>query len=466
MKIIIFGTGDYYKKYKKWFRTEDIVTLIDNDPGKHGSHIDGHCVLFPSEAVLCDYDYIIILSVHEISMREQLMSLGVDEKRIIGYSRLPQYPEIIISKKAVEIFTSENSVSDALKNIDMKKAILLMSHNLDFNGATLALYYAGKCLKNNGYEVIFASWNDGELKHLLYEDKIPVIIDSNLELCTSRESLWTERFDRIICNTLNYYYFLSDRKSDGKYVWWLHDPEMFYETIDKESLHKIDKNNLKVYAAGSIAQEAIQKYIPDIEVGQLMFGLPEVSVSHNYGKVLEMAVIANVQEYKGQDILIEALKELIVEEQKIIHVRIIGNQESVFATNLKEIAHILNETVEFIPPIDRGSIQKILNELDVLVCPSRVDTMSISAVEAMQNHVPCIVSDATGISDYIEDGENGFIFKNENSTELAEKIRWCINNRTVLRTMGNKARKIYEKYFTMDFFSERLLDIVSNLFES
>lgn len=466
MKIIIFGTGDYYKKYKKWFRTEDIVALIDNDPGKQGNLIDGHYVLYPSEAVLCDYDYIIILSVHEKAMREQLISLDVDENRIIGYSRLSQYPELIKSKKAVEIFVSENDMSDILENIDTKKAILLMSHNLDLNGATLALYYAGKCLKNNGYEVIFVSWNDGELKHLLYKDKIPVIIDSNLELCTSRESLWTERFDKVVCNTLNYYYFLSDRKSDGKYIWWLHDPEMFYETIDKESLHKIDKNNLKVYAAGPIAQEAIQKYIPDIEVGQLMFGLPEVSVSHNYGKVMEMAVIANVQEYKGQDILIEALKELTEEEQKRIHVKIIGNQESVFATNLKEIAQILNETVEFIPPIDRDSIQRILDELDVLVCPSRIDTMSLSAVEAIQHHVPCIVSDSVGISAYIEDGENGFIFKNESSTELAEKIRWCINNRIVLRTMGNKARMIYEKYFSMDIFNEKLLDIVNNVFES
>lgn len=466
MRIIIFGTGDYYKKYKKWFRTEDIVALIDNDLGKQGNQIDGHCVLSPSEAVLCDYDYIIILSVHEIVMKEQLIALGVNEKKIIGYSRLPQYPEIIKPKKAVEIFMSENNVSDILKNIDTKKAILLMSHNLDFNGATLALYYAGRCLKHNGYEVIFASWNDGELKQLLYEDNIPVIIDSNLELCTSRESLWTERFDRIICNTLNYYYFLSDRKSDGKYVWWLHDHEMFYETIDQESLQKINKINLKVYAAGPIAEEAIKKYIPRLEVGQLMFGLPEVSVSHHYGKILQAAVIANVQEYKGQDILIEALKELSLEEQKRIHVRIIGNQESVFATNLKEKADSLNEAVEFVPPLDRDSIQKVLDELDVLVCPSRVDTMSLSAVEAIQHHVPCIVSDSVGISAYMEDGENGLIFENENSTELVDKIRWCINNRSVLRTMGNKARMIYEKYFTMDIFNERILDIVTNVFES
>ncbi len=34
MKYLIFGTGDYYERYKKWFRREEIVALIDNSPKK------------------------------------------------------------------------------------------------------------------------------------------------------------------------------------------------------------------------------------------------------------------------------------------------------------------------------------------------------------------------------------------------------------------------------------------------
>lgn len=34
MKILLFGTGEYYQKYKKWFDKENIVALLDNDKDK------------------------------------------------------------------------------------------------------------------------------------------------------------------------------------------------------------------------------------------------------------------------------------------------------------------------------------------------------------------------------------------------------------------------------------------------
>ena len=47
MKILLFGTGDYYQKYKRWFRKEDIAGLIDNDANKQGTLIDGYEVYPP-----------------------------------------------------------------------------------------------------------------------------------------------------------------------------------------------------------------------------------------------------------------------------------------------------------------------------------------------------------------------------------------------------------------------------------
>lgn len=30
MKYLLFGTGDYYNRYKKWFESADVVALLDN----------------------------------------------------------------------------------------------------------------------------------------------------------------------------------------------------------------------------------------------------------------------------------------------------------------------------------------------------------------------------------------------------------------------------------------------------
>ena len=68
----------------------------------------------------------------------------------------------------------------------------------------------------------------------------------------------------------------------------------------------------------------------------------------------------------------------------------------------------------------------------------------------------CIVSEATGTADYIKHGKNGLICKAGDPEDLCEKMRWVIGNRENLQEMGNAARQVYEKYFTMDRFGDQL----------
>lgn len=89
--------------------------------------------------------------------------------------------------------------------------------------------------------------------------------------------------------------------------------------------------------------------------------------------------------------------------------------------------------------------------------------MSMVAVEAMAHQVPCIVSHVTGIAEYIQNGIDGLIFRSEDTKELAEKIKWCIENREELPGMGVRSRKIYDTYFSMDVFEKNLLDIVDDI---
>ena len=84
------------------------------------------------------------------------------------------------------------------------------------------------------------------------------------------------------------------------------------------------------------------------------------------------------------------------------------------------------------------------------------ETMSIVTTEGMMYGKLCIVSDRTGMADYIKEGENGFICKVGDVVNLYEKIRYIIHNREKLLEIGKRARKTYEEYFTMDRFEENL----------
>ena len=99
MKVLIFGTGDYYRKYIKWFKKEDVIALLDNDCRKQGSLLDGFEVLSPEAGITKKYEKIFILSVHEKVMREQLLCLGVEKHAFALTGKIDaglfQYAEIL-----------------------------------------------------------------------------------------------------------------------------------------------------------------------------------------------------------------------------------------------------------------------------------------------------------------------------------------------------------------------------------
>lgn len=48
-KILVFGTGNEYKNYKKWLQTAEIAALIDNDEKKQGTVVDNLPVIAPKD---------------------------------------------------------------------------------------------------------------------------------------------------------------------------------------------------------------------------------------------------------------------------------------------------------------------------------------------------------------------------------------------------------------------------------
>ena len=178
------------------------------------------------------------------------------------------------------------------------------------------------------------------------------------------------------------------------------------------------------------------------------------------GDKVRFVTIGYIEARKGQDILIQALNRLDNETIERIHVRIVGFQPSAYANFVKDQAKELGSVVSFVPPKDRGQIHRLLDESDILVCPSRVDTMSIVANEGMQHCLPCIVSDAAGVAAYIKDGVDGFIVKQGSVESLLQKIRWCVEHQDMLEQVGQAGRQIYEQYFSMASFEKNLLPIV------
>lgn len=461
MKIILFGVGDHYKKYRQWFYDEDIICVIDNNEQKWNTIIDGKRVLPPIMGIKQKYDKICIVSVYYEAMKEQLISLGVLENAIVHCSELCDYPEMIRKDRITQYIDRHGEVITEIKT--KANSILLMSHDLDFNGATLALYYAACILKKNGYDVWFASWTDGRLNELLKEQGIGIIIEPKLQIEVFSRIEWMKKFQYIFCNTLLYYKLLKDRDCDKRYVWWLHEPEIFYQSVDKKMLKNIDMTNLKIYAVGKVASNAFKNVCTNAKIEELLYGIPDVASSESVlkkGSTFEIITVGNVQEYKGQDVLVNAIKCLPKKYKEKVHVSIIGGSNSNYYNTVRKSAMELGDVIEFVPPVTREEVYEYYKKADIYICSSRQDCMPVVVAESMMYSLPSIVSDVAGIAPFVRQCKGGLLFQNGNSADLAEKIVWCMENEYKLKEFGDCARKKYEEDFSLDSFEKRFMKII------
>lgn len=464
MKFLLFGTGDCYERYRKWFSKEDILALLDNSPAKQHSRIDGIEVLSPEEGIKLSFDAVVIMSFYVKEMRRQLMDLGVSENEIFHFYDLHKLIYSKEIKRPIQYYGDAEKIVNSKS--EAKNSILLLSRDMMLGGPAIALYHAAEILKREGYSIVFASMADGPLKDKLLNLNIPVIVDENLQIETMEETGWTDIFSLLLCNTINFYTFLSQRNTQIPVIWWLHDSLFFYDGVDRGILCGLDRTNLRVCSVGPVPEKAIQKFLPDLHAESLLYGVADKAVCKDGQKQKESSnicfvTIGYIESRKGQDILVQAIQALPDEIRLKAVFYFVGQDSSVMAGELKKIVADIPQII-ITGTMDRNQINDILDQADAMICPSREDPMPTVAAEAMMHGVPCIVSSVTGTAGYITDGKNGFVFESESVRELSEKIRWCVENGDALKQMGVSARKVYEEYFSMEVFEKNLLDMLAN----
>ncbi len=461
MKYFIFGTGDYYNRYKKWFDKDSVLALLDNSPQKQNTFIDGIEVLSPAQGVRLSYDAVIILSFYVKSMKEQLLELGVSDDKIYHFYDLHKLIKLEACSRPVRYY---GKAFELIRDGECKNKILLLSQDLTFGGPSLALFHGAEVLKKHGYAVVYASMLDGPLRTKIEEAGIPVVVDENLQVGKMQDCGWISGFSLVICSTINFHVFLAGRDTDIPVIWWLHDSLFFYDGVDKALLQGIDRRNLRVVSVGPVPRQAIQSFLPDLEVGTLNYGVLDTVQDnrrhHEKKDKVCFLTIGYIESRKGQDILIQAIRMLPEEDRKKAEFYLVGQDSSLMAQQLKEETADW-DNIFFTGTVDREEIHRLLAKGDVLICPSREDPMPTVAAEAMMHSLPCILSDAAGTAAYIDNGNDGLIFQSGNASKLAERISWCIGHYDSLPSMGEAARGVYEARFSSDVFERELMKLIN-----
>jgi len=103
--------------------------------------------------------------------------------------------------------------------------------------------------------------------------------------------------------------------------------------------------------------------------------------------------------------------------------------------------------------IDEASMAKVYTAADLFIAPSEQDNLPNTVMESMACGTPCIAFDIGGMSDLIDDQQNGRLIKPFSTGELANSINeLCADPERILR-MGNAAVEKVHKCFELKLIS-------------
>ena len=452
--LVIFGTGLFYERRKNTLPIQsNIIAFIDNNVTVQGKIFDEKLVYAPHAVLDLTYDVIVLASITPVIMRNQLLLLGIPKEKIMFWEQYVAGGSHGIIKK-YEISRKQSG-----------KKILLLVPIINYAGGFLSVLYAAMALKRKGYYVVIAapSANDQTILEVNnYE--IDVWLCPALPYIEETELEWIQDFDFVLANSLQNILCVNriNNKVNRKGVvfWWLHEHSRQYKDIIEQYSCELDVSSfeyLNIFAVSNLARNNFLAYYPNQKVGIFPFGLPDFynGVNLPHDKII-IAIIGNISNLKNQKGLINSLKKLSKHEINRIECWIIGRDGG--KKYRKEIDELIKdiEQVKILGELTRKEIEKVYQEIDIVVCSSLEETMSITIVEGMMNNKICITNTNTGISEFIQDNVNGFIYEAEKIDDLVLKLKYVIQNFSTLNSIRRKARKTYEELFSMEAFADNL----------
>ncbi len=459
MKVIIFGLGKYYQNRKEAIeeilKNDEIIAFSDNNPA-NTDNADFQPFFSPETISELLFDVILITSIHYKQIRDQLVSFGVSQERIL------RWEEFYYNRKKSEIikYNSTNSLN--------KKKCLIISNNLRFDGAPIALFGMMDVLQNNGYDIVVSgSSGDKEYIDEMKKRNVEVWICPTLLYCVDSDYNLSD-FDIVIVNTVVMAMAAYRISKYKKVIWWIHEGEdrythaysytwdLYPECFEEDWLERVS-----VYSVSNKGRRNFLEFFPNAEVKLCPLGIPDEKEEMVEDGIITIAIIGYLSQLKGQKVLAEAVGMMPAEKKSKLRVWMIGSDDVD-----EEYTQIVKNTIKkddcftLLGQKNRAEIRELYKSIDIVVCASQAECLPLSIIEAMMHGKVCVTTNNTGIAEYIEDGKNGFIVKAGDPDELKKCLMYIVDNPDVWKKVAMEARRTYEEYFSMGVFARNVERVI------
>jgi glycosyltransferase involved in cell wall biosynthesis len=307
----------------------------------------------------------------------------------------------------------------------------------------------------------------GPISEMLEAAGISTVIDGTfrsdptdtrlLEIC--------EGFNVVVANTIvSWAAIRAASRLKIPAIWYLHETLVAIRLLREipEIQPNLQKADLIVTPTERSAE--IYRDLTNTPVVVVPYGIPVPAHARQERKeqVCEFVTLGSFEPRKGQDVLLDAISSLGERCQSQSAFKLAGRVlDSDFFAKLQARAGKLRN-VELITALDHSKATSLLNQSDVLVVPSRDETMPIAILEAMGLGKAVVSTDVGGIREWIHDDMNGLLVSSENAPELASALCRCATEPALVKDLKAAGQRTFDQHFTLERFGTRFAGLIES----
>ena len=337
---------------------------------------------------------------------------------------------------------------------DMGNKVIFISHHPYFSEKQIVK-------KENG-ELIIYSWptqkRPTSVKDAIWFSKIYLKYKPEIIIAHFVGSNITISLSKILSlgktKTFEYYHTLSNqiiedvRKETWKQSFFFNRKKIFYKLFCDVIIcpSQLAKNDLQLFF--------------DIKKGIVILN-PMVDRFErkilNSNDSIVISYLGRLDPSKGLMDLIEAFekyKKKTPNSKLILNIAGSGRQELEIIELVKN-----NDSIHFVGGLSYENIDAYLNKSHYTIIPSKFDAFNVVGIESMMNQTPLLISNTTGLSEYLIDGKECYKFDAtiDSMILLFERVE---NNFQLCEQMAKEARAAFLDKFSMAEYCNAVSDLI------
>lgn len=179
-----------------------------------------------------------------------------------------------------------------------------------------------------------------------------------------------------------------------------------------------------------------------------------------------IGMVANFSPQKDHETVIQAASLVKTKIPDVIFLFVGSEKKFVGEGRIEKLkalaaSYNVNENIIFFGEYQNA--HKIIPRFDIGILCSNFEGFGNAIVEYMAAGKPVIGTKIGGIAEIIRDGEIGYFVSQNNAKELADKIIMLLTDKQKAREMGYRARIYAQKNYSLESWSNKILDIYNNL---